>query len=226
MAKVPHFSMRKKQRQASLSTNRMRKQRLDLQKNQIEKKKLVHKKNWIKEGLFVLFIAIAVFLLVAFKTHRVSGNSMVPTFKNNDRIIVKKNATPKRYDIVTFDPEIPDDPSYVKRIIGVPGDQIWTEPNAVYLRPSNAVPWQKEQNEAQQFVIGMLPDSTIKVLVHEEVALNLEGFSTIPKGSYFVLGDNRADSKDSRAIGLIEENQIEGVVMFRYFPFNKIGLVH
>ncbi|OTN89913.1 signal peptidase I [Enterococcus sp. 7E2_DIV0204] len=224
MVKGPHFSKKRKQRQTTLSPNKRREQRLNLPKKQSENNTLEHRRSWLKEGFWFFALILVIVFLVVFKTHRVSGKSMAPTFENNDRIIVQKNTSPKRYEIVTFDPEIPNDPSYVKRIIGLPGDQIWTESNAVYIRPSNAAPWQ--QDEVPKFIISMLPDSTLKVLVHEEVALKLAGLSTIPKGNYFVLGDNRAESKDSRALGLIEEKQIEGVVVFRYFPFNKMGLVH
>ncbi|EOH98904.1 signal peptidase I [Enterococcus moraviensis ATCC BAA-383] len=224
MTRGLHFSKRKKTRRTTLSPTKRREQRPVLPKKKSEKKAIERRRNWLKEGLLLFTFILVILFLAVFKTHRVSGKSMAPTFENNDRIIVQKNVSPKRYDIVTFDPEIPNDPSYVKRIVGLPGDQIWTESNAVYIRPSTAAPWQQE--EVPQFIISMLPDSTLKVIVHEEVALHLAGMTTIPKGSYFVLGDNRAESKDSRALGLIEENQMEGVVVFRYFPFNKIGVVH
>ncbi|MGM0219255.1 signal peptidase I [Enterococcus sp. AZ126] len=223
MAKAPHFSMRKKQTKTSLSPKKVRAQRLSDPKKKM-KKEIKRRKNWLSESLFFLLIAVIILFFWGFKTHRVSGESMKPTFETNDRIIVKKNTLPKRYEIVTFDPEIPGDPSYVKRVIGVPGDQIWTDSHAIYIRPSNATPWKQE--EVSEMVTSMLPDSTLKIITSDEVALNLKGIATIPKGNYFVLGDNRAASKDSRKLGLIKEKQVEGIVVFRYFPFNKMGFVH
>ena len=64
-----------------------------------------------------------------------------------------------------------------------------------------------------------LPDSTIKITVSEAVAAELTSLSEIPKDRYFVQGDNRLHSSDSRSFGLITSEQIEGVVVSRYYPF-------
>lgn len=176
-----------------------------------------------RELLFLLLVVVCFVWLTQYKTHRVTGNSMLPTLENNDRIIVKKGNRPDRYDLITFDPEISDASSYVKRIVAMPGDQLWTEGNAVYLRPKKAGKW--VLNTANPMTAEELPDSTLKVIVSDEVFQKLRNTNKIPDGSYFVLGDNRSASKDSREMGLIQETQIEGIVSFRYFPFTKIGQV-
>ncbi|MHC5226683.1 signal peptidase I [Enterococcus sp. LJL99] len=168
-------------------------------------------------GSICLFIAFYSLFFFGFERHQVSGDSMAPTLNTNDLILVKKHAKLKRYDLITFDSEIPTELNYVKRLIGLPGDQIWVKDEAVYLRPKEAGKWNPKGREVVE--TNQLPDSTLKVTVSESVARNLKGFETIPNHCYFVLGDNRKASKDSRSIGFIKEEQIEGVVLFRYYPF-------
>lgn len=175
----------------------------------------------VGEIIFLLFIGWSIFFLLQHKADRVSGSSMVPTLENNDRIIVKKNMLPERYELIAFDPKIPDESNYVKRVIGIPGDQLWAESDAIYLRPQKAGKWLL--NTASPMPANELPDSTLKVMVSKEVFQALRDSHKIPEGSYFVLGDNRSASKDSRTMGLVKADQIEGVVTYRYFPLNKIG---
>ncbi|EOH92448.1 signal peptidase I [Enterococcus haemoperoxidus ATCC BAA-382] len=177
----------------------------------------------IRDIFFLLILSFCFIFLFQHKTHRVSGSSMQPILENSDRIIVKKGQLPERYDVITFDPEIPDESSYVKRVIGIPGDQIWAESNAIYLRPQKAGKWLL--NTANQISAEELPDSTLKVIVSKEVFQTLRDMHRIPEGNYVVLGDNRSASKDSRTMGLIKEKQIEGIVTYRYFPLTKIGRV-
>ncbi|WP_430606491.1 signal peptidase I [Enterococcus sp. AZ170] len=176
-----------------------------------------------RDMIFLLFFGCCLVFLWQNSTHQVSGSSMLPTLENNDRIIVRKGRLPERYELITFDPEIPDETSYVKRVIGLPGDQLWAEANAIYLRPQKA--GKGVLNTASPMPAEELPDSTLKVIVSEEIFQALRDIHKIPEGSYFVLGDNRSASKDSRTMGLITEKQVEGVVTYRYFPLNKIGEV-
>lgn len=152
----------------------------------------------------------------------VSGESMVPTLQTGDRLFVSKNEVPNRYSLITFQPREQKQESYVKRVMGLPGDCIWLDKNTLYLNyqmaPSNPTP----QNDWNLSGVD-LPDGTLKVRVTWEVAAQLEGLSSIPDNHFFVLGDNRAHSTDSRQLGLIDGEKIEGVVKFRYYPFNRLG---
>ncbi|MGX7148300.1 signal peptidase I [Enterococcus ureasiticus] len=207
------------------STKKKRRYYSKEKKEQLEKMRQRKTKRIIKpqDIFFLLLIGLCFVFLVQNKTHRVAGSSMVPTLENNDRIIVRKGRLPERYELITFDPEISNESSYVKRVIGLPGDQLWTDSKAVYLRPQKAGKW--TLNTANPIPSEDLPDSTLKVMVNEEVFQALRDIHKIPEKSYFVLGDNRSASKDSRTMGLISEEQIEGVVTYRYFPLNKIGQV-
>jgi signal peptidase I len=181
-------------------------------------------KKRIKELLFLVLLILSISVIFSFKTHVVRGNSMYPTLANKDRILVKKSSQPKRYDLITFDPLMSKEKSYVKRVAAVPGDQLWTQGDAVYLRPQKAGKW--VLNTAEQLTAEELPDSTLKVIVSPEVFQKLRNLHKIPENCYFVLGDNRSASKDSRTMGLIQAKQIEGIVLWRYYPFDSMGLIH
>lgn len=144
---------------------------------------------------------------------------MLPTLEDKERLLVKRTKEFERYNMITFEPEDRVEESYVKRIIGLPGDELQLEGNHLYLYSAGRGVL-SEHPEASQ-----LPDGTVKVIVSPDVVAKLQGVTTIPSGQYFVLGDNRNNSRDSRELGLIKEEQIEGRVVFRYFPFTKMGVV-
>lgn len=223
------MAAKKRRTQISRKGQSLVKKRQNFSKEKKSRQKLVQtvqskKKMSVREGVLLLFIGVCIVVLLQIQSHRVDGQSMLPILKNNDRIIVRKNQSPNRYDMVTFDPEIQGESSYVKRIIGMPGDQLWTDQTGVYLRTKQADAWNQENNQKLSSI--QLPDSTLKVTVSEEVARNLRDTQIIPQGSYFVLGDNRAASKDSRYFGLIKSDQIEGVVIYRIYPFNRMGRIN
>ncbi|OEG15355.1 signal peptidase I [Enterococcus quebecensis] len=150
---------------------------------------------------------------------------MLPTLKNNDRLLVMKGEYPSRYNLITFVPKNKEKESYIKRVLGLPGDRIWLDQNNLYINhqmsSSNLTP------ENESALLGSeLPDGTLKVRVSWEVAAKLQGISSIPEHQYFVLGDNRRHSTDSRQLGLIDFKQIEGVVRFRYYPLDRLGSIN
>lgn len=199
--------------------------------NKKKHKKKKEKKKWeIRDfintaNLIVLLTLVGcVYFFVAIIPHRVDGHSMAPTLADNDRLFVKKNAIPKRYSLIIFNPLNNSDMTYVKRVVGIPGDTIWFDNNTLYL--NQTIENKGDRPEVNSYLAGKeLPDSTLKIWVSEKIAKELYAFKEIPKNYYFVLGDNRNHSKDSRQLGLIQRNQIEGTVLGRYYPFSKMGLI-
>lgn len=178
----------------------------------------------VKNSAIIFVIICCVLFLFRVKTHRVSGQSMAPTFENNDRIFVTKGKSPTRYDIVTFSPKDKPKESYVKRVVGQPGDTIWFEENKLFINHQMKAQSKVPVSDTDKRAID-LPDGTVKIDVSVVVMNQLKDLNKIPEDAYFLLGDNRNHSTDSRMMGLIEKEQIEGVVSFRYYPFNKVGFV-
>lgn len=178
--------------------------------------------NLVSNSVFFLCVCLCLLFLFKVKTHKVEGFSMFPTLENRDRIFVNKGAEPKRYSIITLDPLKKKKESYVKRVIGLPGDSIWLEGTSLFLnQESSSFIFEPKNSKSSQ-----LPDGTIKITVDKAVASKIKGMNQIPKEHYFVLGDNRNHSNDSRSFGFVSAKQIEGVAMYRYYPLNRLGRLH
>ena len=177
----------------------------------------------VENLLFFAFIGLGLYFLISYQSHVVDGQSMAPTFHSGDRLLTHKRQEIRRYDIVTFEPEdVPGD-SYVKRVIGLPGDQLYVDGSILYLLESES---SEGLNLAAAVITGELPDGTQVLHLDEKNAAELGAENQIPKGFYLVLGDNRSHSTDSRSFGLVAEKQIEGVVSLRIFPLSRFGVVH
>ena len=168
-------------------------------------------KYFIKEILPYILIIIVVVLIRTFIATPVivSGDSMKPNLHDGEMLIVKKigykGDNIKRFDIVVIKE---DNDEIIKRIIGLPGEHISYKSNKLYVN---------DKLVEQDFKFYDTNDFNL-----EEICT----CSTIPKGKYLVLGDNRPVSKDSRMIGLIEEKEIFGKAIFRIWPISKIGSIY
>lgn len=162
----------------------------------------------------VVFGAIfaIVYLFIA-QFHKVSGNSMVPTFHNGDYLITEKISyrlgEPKKGDVIVLKNPRDESQDFIKRVIAIPADTIKIESGSVFV---NGV----KINESY-----LPPD-----LSTNSGAFLTEG-STIKAGAnqYFVLGDNRNHSSDSREWGAVTKEEIVGKAFFRYWPPQAIGLL-
>lgn len=158
----------------------------------------------LKEIIPYVIIVIVVVLIRTFIITPVSvdGNSMYPTLKDKEILILKKyDKQIKRFDIVVFKY---GDSKLIKRVIGLPGEKVEYKNNNLYI----------DDNKIKDvFLLTETDDFNLKNLDVE----------VIPDDYYFVLGDNRINSSDSRTIGLISIKDIEGTVSFRAFPFKRIG---
>lgn len=166
-------------------------------------------------GMVIVFMGIY-FLLFRFvlSNETVSGPSMQPTFQDGDRIIAVRNFTPRRGDIVIL--KAPDEPGalYIKRIIGVPGDTIESKNDVMYIN-GKAIKEPYLTQYKKKLAKGQLYTNNFSLQ-------SLYGVKKVPKDCYFVMGDHRDVSKDSRMIGFIKRSAIVGEVKLRYYPFNQI----
>lgn len=161
----------------------------------------------------VVFAAIgtAVYWLVA-QPHKVSGSSMFPNFKNGDYIITDKVSyrftEPRRGDIVVFKNPRDETQDFIKRIIGVPGDNVKVSGGKIYLNG----------NELTE------PYLSDTIFTNPGSFLQEDQEITVEPGHYITIGDNRPASSDSREWGFITRGEIIGKVFFRYWPATEIGI--
>ena len=160
----------------------------------------------------ISFTILALFLVFVGKPFTVSGQSMYPTLHDSDRMFMSKLGDIKRFDIVVL--QAPDqDKEYIKRVIGIPGDTIEVKDGKLYING---------QVVDQPFInTELLLNKT--VYIDDFTLQELTGELKVPEGKYFVMGDNRGVSKDSRMIGFIERSAIEGKAVFTIWPLNRIG---
>ena len=170
--------------------------------------------------LITLAVALTVVLLLRtfiFSPVIVKGESMSPTLANSDRILLLKMEKVKRFSIVTF--PAPDDPSqnYVKRVIGLPGDSISYKNDVLEINGKAYEEPYLDEYKAQ------LPERTL--LTNDFTLEQITGDEVVPEGEYLVLGDNRQNSKDSRMIGYIKADDIQGVTDYRIWPIKTFGRI-
>lgn len=198
-------------------------------------------------GRFVLDIVIiwAVLMGIFFLLFRfvlsndtVSGPSMQPSFENGQRLISVRHAQIKRGEVVIV--KAPDEPGalYIKRVIGMPGEKIVSKNNQIYINNKKlSQPWLTQGKKmidagsgtfysaTQNFTMKSLARSRQFQQYYTKSQLNyINKYNRIPKGTYFVMGDHRSVSKDSRYIGTIKRKNVVGVVKLRYWPLNEFKI--
>lgn len=157
-----------------------------------------------------VFIVVYLFLM---QPHQVKGNSMFPTYHDGEYLMTDKVTyrfrAPQRGDVVVFRTPMNEDYDFIKRVIAVPGDQIMVEGGSVYING----------NKLDE---KYLPDGyTTRAgrFLREGVVVE------VSDNSYLCLGDNRGHSSDSREWGPVPAENIIGRVFFRYWPFERLGIV-
>lgn len=160
----------------------------------------------VKELIPYVVIILVVVLVRSFiiTPVRVNGSSMNNTLHDGDILLLEKyDKDYERFDIIVakYNGE-----KIVKRIIGMPGDKVEYRNNILYINGERL---------DEPFIDEDTEDFSLKKL----------GFDKIPQGHYFIVGDNRDDSLDSRYLGLFSKDNIEGKVVFRIFPFKVFGKV-
>ena len=164
--------------------------------------------------LYLVFVFAAVFLIIHFVGQRttVSGSSMEDTLSNGDNLIVDKISyrfhDPERFDVVVFPYRYQEKTYFIKRVIGLPGETIWIDADGnIYINGEVL----KEDYGREVIKYAGLAESPI-VLGDDE---------------FFVMGDNRNNSEDSRFadVANLKRSEIIGRAWVRIYPFNEIGFV-
>lgn len=169
-------------------------------------------KSLIKDIIIALILAAAVLYFI--RPTIVKQTSMQPTMNPNDYIIMYKQAYrsegPDRGDIIIFHSELKDesgeDKLLIKRVIGLPGDVITIRDDKVYINGELYPEDYISKDDSGNGNPGVIEDYEV------------------PEDSYFVMGDHRAVSIDSRyeEVGCVERDQIRGRAVLRLYPFNRI----
>ena len=175
-------------------------------------------KSAVREVLgWVMYIALIIglsYLIVNFVGQRtsVSGHSMEPTLSDHDNLLVDKISyrfkDPERYDIIVFPYQHGKDIFYIKRIIGLPGETVQVKDGYVYI---NGELLETEVYGAEVMENPMMAETPI----------------TLGEDEYFVLGDNRNHSQDSRDpnVGPVHREDIMGRAFVRIYPFDRVGVI-
>lgn len=161
--------------------------------------------NNLLAGIVVAVLASALAATMLLPVLRISGGGMVPTLVNGDLVVTASVTEITSGDIVAF---YYNDKVLVKRVIGCPGD------------------WIRIDDEGTVYVNGLVSDESY-ISEKGPGTVDIEFPFEVPKGRYFVLGDCRSVSADSRntAVGCVAQEQIIGVVIFRVWPFTDFGFV-
>jgi len=155
------------------------------------------KNNWIWYGVYGLLLVSVLVFNSLFMVTRVDGQSMAPTLKSGSVILVKRSEKVRRFDIVALVERVKENGSsknIIKRVIGLPGDTITVLNGTLYINDS-------------KYEEPYLQEKFIKEYKKSSYTLK------VPKDMYFVLGDNRDVSKDSRQVGSFVKKSVIGVAM-------------
>ena len=183
--------------------------------------------NFIKNIIpYVIILLVVVIIRIFIITPvTVVGSSMYDTLVEDEILLLSKISYKigdiKRFDIIVIDE--PND-SIIKRVYGLPGDKVEYKDNVLYINDEE-VEDVYATNDTNDFTIkdicisGLENDNLSDTEIDE-----ICDYDTVPEGYYLVLGDNREDSIDSREIGLISKDEINGKIVLRIWPINKIGI--
>lgn len=163
---------------------------------------------WLRD-IAIAAVASVIIVTVLYQPVRVEGTSMAPELRNRDRLFISKFffrfEQIQRGDVVVF--HYPMDPtvSYIKRVIGLPGDTVSIDHGTVFI---NGQPLDEPYVPARYRDIRSMPPLTV------------------PSDEFFLMGDHRSVSSDSRSFGPVERDLIYGKADFIYWPESNMGVVH
>ena len=164
----------------------------------------------------VLVFAIAIFLfvyLLVLQPHKIKGQSMDPNFANGEYLLTDKITyrlrQPKRGDVIVFEAPGANGEEFIKRIIATPGEKIYLHEGNIFINGLKLI---------EPYLSESLYTSSGNFLREDSEIV-------IPENHYFVMGDNREASSDSRTWGLIDKQKITGKAWVIYWPPDKVGSI-
>ncbi len=188
-------------------------------------------RGWAFEVVETLILTLVIYLAIhnfVAQPFEVRQESMTPTILHGEYVLIDK-LTPHfddyTYgDVIVFEPPTTatsedDDIPFIKRIIGLAGDTITLENGRVFVTGSNGLPIRI----VESYVARGSDGASRPTLCPQP---SCSGEWLVPDGSYFVMGDNRERSQDSRELGPIDEGLILGRAWLRYFPVDRVGLIN
>jgi len=163
---------------------------------------------WLRD-LFISTIASVLIITFLYQPVRVEGTSMLPRLEDHDRLFINKFVyhieSIDRGDVVVFRYPRDTEKSYIKRVIALPGDRIWIDHGQVWLNGQplheNYVPQEYRDSRSMAEMV-------------------------VPEDCYFMMGDHRSISSDSREFGPVERSLVYGKAVFVYWPTKDMGVVH
>ena len=163
--------------------------------------------SWVRDLAFSVLIAVILIVFI-YQPVKVEGTSMMPTLTNNERIFINKFTYHfglgeiRRGDMVVFWFPLDTEKSYIKRVIGIPGDMIRIDAGQVYVNGA------------------VLDEPYVPEEYRDRVSW---GPRQVPPDHYFVLGDHRSSSSDSRTWDFVKRDAIYGKAVFVYWPLKAMG---
>ena len=165
--------------------------------------------SWVRDLAFSILIAVILIVFI-YQPVKVEGTSMMPALTDQERIFINKFTyhfglgSIERGDMVVFWYPQDQTKSYIKRVIGVPGDLVGIDAGQVWVN-------------GRSLVEDYVPEE-----YRDRVSLEPR---LVPPDSYFVLGDHRSSSSDSRTWGFVRRKDIYGRAVFVYWPLDKMGRI-
>jgi signal peptidase I len=165
-------------------------------------------RTWVRDLFFSVLVSFFIILFV-YQPVKVEGGSMEPGLEDQERIVINKLVyrleSIERGDIVVFRYPRDTRKSFIKRVIGLPGDRIHIAFGRVFVND-------------EPIPEAYVPSDFLDARSYPE--------TVVPENSYFVLGDHRCASNDSREFGPIMRSYIYGKAVFGYWPMEKLGILH
>jgi len=174
---------------------------------QYEASRLTGLRSWIRD--LALSIGVSAFIIIfLYQPVRVEGTSMLPNLEDQDRLFINKMAfrvgEVERGDVVVFQYPRDHTKSYIKRVIGLPGDRVLIDHGRVFVNGKSLF---------EPYVPARFTDDRSQPQM------------TIPANEFFVMGDHRSISSDSRDFGPVDRELIYGKAAFVYWPMDQAGVV-